>query len=86
MTGNVTDSSIFWQYQGDQVLVRRGEAECVLTLVRVVDTTGQQLRLVNRSNGVRKPDWAISQKLWEAIHPAPAELEAEGIKWALTVK
>lgn len=85
MTGSATDSSNYWTVQGDRVLVsRQGYDDRVFKIVRAVDTGSEQLRLINEAG--RNPDWALTQKLWDALKPAPPECVAEGIKWLLVLK
>jgi hypothetical protein len=74
MTGDVTDRDLMLAQQGKRVLVAKadGSRHWALTIVHVVDAAIRALRLVNRDDKSRQPDWALSQKLWEAIEPAEA--------------
>jgi hypothetical protein len=86
MTGNVTDAKMFVEYQGDLVLVHRPKSfDLLMTIVHVVDGDGHHLRLCNREASDHRPDWAISQKLWDAIRPNSAEWKEQGVKWWLTI-
>jgi len=85
MTGAVTDRNRMLEIQGDRVLLHKlGVPARVLTIVHAVNETGHELRLVNREDKSGKPDWPISQKLFEAIHPAK-DNKAKAV-WEVTVK
>jgi len=86
MNGNVTDRNLMLEQQGKRVRVEKsdGSHEWAMTIVHVVDTGGHSLRLVNREAKDHKPDWALSQKLWEAVEPA--EKNDMNCEYALTIK
>lgn len=86
MTGQVTDRKLMLEQQGKRVLVSKtdGSRTWALTIVHVVDVDKHELRLTNRDDKTRKPDWALSQKLWEAIEPA--EANKLNCQYALTIK
>lgn len=87
MTGTVTDRNLMLEQQGKRVRVEKSDGSHVwaLTIVHVVDVGEKhELRLANRDDKTHKPDWALSQKLWEAIEPAePNDLNCQ---YALTIK
>ena len=72
MTGDVTDRALMLAQQGKRVLVAKadGSRRWALTIVHVVGEASRSLRLANRDDKSRQPDWALSQKLWEAIEAA----------------
>lgn len=83
--------------QGDRVLIvghgpdREDELYHVLTIVHVVEGTQKDksdavhsLRLINRDDKSRKPDWLLTQKIVDHFQEAP--LNSEGAKWMLYVK
>ena len=75
--------------QGDRVLVySHGSGglllDCVLTLIRVVGSGQQEMRLVNRDAKSRKPDWTFTQKWYDSLRPAREN--KEGAKWEVTLK
>ena len=72
MEGDVTRRETMRLLQGKRVRVVKqdGSREWALTIVRVLDGARQELRLVNRDSKAKKPDWALTQKLWDAIEPA----------------
>ena len=86
MTGDVTDRSLMLEHQGKRVRVEKSDGSRVwaLTIVHVVDERGHSLRLCNRESKDHKPDWPLSQKLWEAIEPA--EKNDLNCEYALTIK
>jgi len=86
MTGNVTDRNLMLDQQGKRVRVDKSDGSRVwaLTIVHVVDADKHVLHLVNREDKIRKPDWVLSQKLWEAIEPA--ETNNLNCEYALTIK
>lgn len=80
MTGNVTDLNLILAQQGKRVLVAKvdGSRHWALTIVHVVDVAARSLRLVNREDKSRQPDWTLSQRLWDAIEAAgPNDLKCE---------
>lgn len=82
MRGSVTDRSVIRNVQGDRVLVLRGDEMLLMTFVNKIGETSQ-LRLVNREVKAHRPDWRVTQELWEAIEPAPEnKLQA---KWFVEV-
>ncbi len=85
MKGSVASVDVMLAHQGDRVLLLKpGKPDRAFTLVHVVDTTGHQFRLVNRDDKTRKPDWALSQLIWDAMSPArPNKLDC---KWEVTVR
>jgi hypothetical protein len=59
-----------------------GSKSWALTLVEVVDIDNRrELRLCNRSKPF-KPDWSVSQRLWEAVVPA----QDDECDYRLTIK
>lgn len=83
MKGSVNNRDNIIQVQGDRVLVLKNGEKRVFTFVHLVSETGHELRLVNREVKAHKPDWEVSQKLWEAIEPAPTN--PDQAKWAVEV-
>jgi hypothetical protein len=82
--GDITNPEVMVQYQGDRVLVHKaGVPDKVLTLVRVMDVSKQHMRLCNREDKTRKPDWPLTHALWAAM--VPANPNKEGCKWELSV-
>jgi hypothetical protein len=83
--GDITSPEVMVHYQGDRVLVHRTTlaSDIVLTLVRVMTTDKQQMRLCNREDKTHKPDWVMTQAMWEAT--LPAKPNKEGCKWELSV-
>lgn len=86
MTSDVTDPEVMYEHQGQKVFVFKSstQAQYVLTLVRVLDIGKQELRLTNREIKSGKPDWPVSQRLWEAIQKA--EANPYGCQMELTIK
>lgn len=73
--------------QGDRVLVySHGAAQFdyVLTLIRVIGVGGQEMRMVNRDDKSRKPDWSFTQKWYDSLRPAREN--KENAKWEVTLK
>lgn len=76
--------------QGDRVIVYKHsttgslDVAHVLTLVRVIDETRQEIRMVNREAKDRKPDWAFTQVWYDRLRPA--EENKFGAKWQVTLK
>ena len=76
--------------QGDRVLVySHGSGgglllDYVLTLIRVIDVGRQEMRLVNRDDKSRKPDWSFTQKWYDSLRPAREN--KENAKWEVTLK
>ena len=73
--------------QGDRVIVYSHGAEqfdYVLTLVRVMDVDTQEMRLVNRDDKSRKPDWLFTQKWYDSLRPAREN--KENATWEVTLK
>lgn len=73
--------------QGDRVLVYNhggSQPQHVLTLIRVIDVAKQELRLINRDDKSRKPDWTFTQKWYDSLRPAREN--TEGAKWEVTLK
>lgn len=86
MTGQVTDRSLMLEQQGKRVRVEKSDGSHVwaLTIVHVVDADKHELRLCNRDDKTHKPDWVLSQKLWEAIEPAePNDMNCQ---YEITIK
>lgn len=86
MQGDVTDRNLMLEQQGKRVRVEKSDGSHVwaLTIVHVVDEHGHSLRLCNRDDKTHKPDWALSQKLWEAIEPA--EKNDLNCEYEITIK
>lgn len=82
---DVTKIDTMRDYQGDRVLLfRHGVLAHVMTVVRVVHPDKQELHLTNRECKSHKPDWPLTQALFDHFKPAPAN--AEQAKWQLSVK
>ncbi len=93
---DVTDPKTILEYQGDRVLVLKhrqidslqvGTEQAlayVLTIVNVVNADNRTLYLTNRDSKTHKPDWPLTQALFD--HLRPAGENKEQAKWALTVK
>lgn len=81
MNGDVNNKRLMVDQQGKRVHVLKsdGSKEWALTIVHVIDVGGvETLRLTNRDEKAHKPDWALTQKLWDAIEPAePNKLNCE---------
>jgi hypothetical protein len=77
------------EIQGDKVMVffQTNDAfqlRYVLTLVRVSDTGGDEMRLINRANAKQCPNWPFDQTWLERLRPAGKnEFNA---KWKLALK
>lgn len=89
MLGDVHSVDTLLTLQGDKVLVRGKHAdgrveEWLLTFVHVVDVDRRELRLVNRENKSRQPDWHVKQALLDAVKPA--EENKVGAKWRLAIR
>lgn len=78
------------EFQGDRVIVYKhaptGERELswVMTMVRVVEPDKQALHLTNRESKRCKPDWPLTQALFDALRPAGQNKHQA--KWEITVK
>ncbi len=86
---DVTDPNTILEYQGDRVMVFKHQgAELVrahvLTIVNVVNIDNRVLYMTNRDSKTHKPDWPLTQALFDHLRPAGANKEQA--KWALTVK
>lgn len=87
---DITDPANMLAVQGDRVLVYKHSDNGhlllahVLTLVRVIDVGGQEMRLVNRDDKMRLPDWAFTQKWYDVLRSAPEN--KQGAKWEVTLK
>ena len=86
MTGQVNDCNLMLEQQGKRVRVEKSDGSHVwaLTVVHVVGVDKHELHLCNREHKSGKPDWALTQKLWEAIEPA--EKNDLNCEYALTIK
>lgn len=86
MTGQVNDRNLMLDHQGKRVRVEKSDGSHVwaLTIVHVIDADKHELRLCNRDSKDHKPDWTLSQKLWEAIEPA--EKNDLNCEYTLTIK
>jgi len=87
---DVTNPDHMRELQGDRLLVYRHagaklEVVYVLTLIRVMEETGQSLRMVNREGRVPVPDWPFTQKWCDHLRPAPPNND-ENARWAITLK
>lgn len=85
----MTDPKTILEHQGDRVLVFKNTgAELalvhVLTMVNVVHLDKRELHLTNRESKTGKPDWVLTQALFD--HFRPAGENKEQAKWAVTVK
>ena len=87
MTGDVKSVDTMLKVQGERVVVHwrwhdgTGEGVVLCTFVHVVDVDRRELRLVNRDERSRQPDWGVSQKLFESIRPMPPN--TFNAKWQL---
>lgn len=86
---DITKPANMLAIQGDRVLVYGHEANelvlvCVLTLIRVIDIGRQEMRMVNRDDKTRKPDWAFTQKWYDSLRPA--RKNDAGAVWEVTLK
>jgi hypothetical protein len=87
---DITQPQNMLDIQGDRVIVYKhgptGERVMawVLTLVRVIDMGCQSMRMVNRENKTRQPDWLFTQKWYDRLLPAGEN--KLGAKWQVTVK
>lgn len=85
MTRDINDPIVRLEVQGDRVLVHQTSTDktYVLTIVHVIDFDKHELRLVNRDK-TGKPDWPLSQRLFDALRPAPENKDQA--KWLLNIK
>jgi hypothetical protein len=86
---DVTDPKTILEHQGDRVLVFKNNGVDlamvhVLTMVNVVELDRRVLHLTNRESKSSKPDWVLTQALFD--HFRPAGENKEQAKWAVTVK
>lgn len=86
---DITDPKSMMILQGDRVIVYKhginGELIefHVMTIVRVMGDR-QELRLVNRDNKTRKPDWPFTQDWYDSLRKA--EENKVRAKWQVTLK
>ena len=83
MNADLSSHATLLQLQGDLVLVYYKGQQLLLTFVHVVDVLGHSLRLVNKQERSRKPDWPVHQEMIDAIEPAAAN--KQGAKWVVEV-
>lgn len=89
MSMSVTDLETIQKYQGDRVMIFKHMGDelvkaHVLTAVCVVDSHKCELHLTNHDSASHKPDWLLTQALFD--HFRPAGNNKEQAKWALTIK
>ena len=91
MTGDPTDRGKMLELQGDRVLLHwrwEGAQEesgvLPLTFVHVVDVDHRELRLVNRDEKGRDPDWLLTPALFATI--VPATTNNLNCKWMIKAK
>lgn len=90
---DITSKDTMRELQGDRVVVLTHDVDGVLyvahvlTLVRLIDLDHEELRMVNRDSKRHKPDWPLSQAMFDHFKPAdPEDRDKLQAKWQVTIK